>query len=272
MYGRPLMSRLFLIGTILALVLAPIVVYGGGETEESSPPQRVLNRPSTGGRVRIDYEIDVTDPDNTEAVDAIQMYDLSLRLADEYYRILDSYENQVWLEVHTGIGREVRFDGDRPFLGPVIAFRMNLLHPKIPDSGSLLARLYAFDALLSQYGIVLEPDDRNRIDSIRGELEDYRRRTFFKRVAVGVGLPYVASEDRAQEYFPDENTRYLFGYFLFDRPYFFVAYDPVDFISAHAGINLWGEGAFAAVTFDISTPVRTAFRQFNYWLERMLNL
>jgi hypothetical protein len=197
------------------------------------------------------------------------MYDLSLRLADEYYRILDAYQDKIWLEVHTGICQEVRFDSERWYYGPMIGFRLNLLQPKIPKPGTLLARIYTFNALLAHYGITLEPEDRRRIDTIRQELEQYTNSRFFKRLGIGVSLPYAVTEEGGQLF---EGTEYLYGYFLFDRPYVFVAYDPVDFISFNAGVNTYLESAFAGVSFDISTPIRSAFRGFNEWLKELVGL
>lgn len=247
------------------LILSIQLLHAGGEAEET-----ILDRPSSSGSdSTIVYELDVADDRNAKVVDSIQMYDLSLRLADEYYSILDNYQDKIWLEVHAGICQEIRFDSSRWFTGPMIGLRLNLLEPKIPQPGKLLSRIYTFDGLVTQYGVVLEPKDRDRIDTIRRELERYTDSGYFKRLGIGVSFPYAVTEEKGELF---DGTRYLYTYFLFDRPYIFVAYDPVDFLSFNAGVNIYLESAFFGLSFDISTPVRTAFRGFNEWLKELVGL
>lgn len=267
------MSRFMRFVLYLVLVASAIVFAGGtGESGDfnTSVESDLLDRTSgMASTSSVGLFLDMGDSENTEPVDLIVRYDLSLRLANEYYRILDMSYDRIWLETHAGFVSETRFDDEKAFYGPMIAFRLNLFESKIPRAGTMLARISAFNVMLASYGLELRDEDRRRIDSIQRELEDYLDSRFYKRIGVGFGFPYLATTDRVEDY---ETMDYLWGNFVFDRSYLFVAYDPVDFISLHAGVNYWLESVVVGVSFDISTPIRSSADGFNEWLTRLIGI
>ncbi len=229
----------------------------------------VLERPGGGyANPTIDLEIDAAEPGNTAVVNAIIAYDLSLRFVEEYYRIQRLADDKIWLEGHVGLIREIRFDDTLEYYGPSVTIRVNLVNPKQPYAATALAKIYTMDAMAAAYGIPIPDQDRLRVASIRESLEAYENERWFKRLAIGIGFPYMPTDRREDEY---ETTSYDFGNFLFEYVYGFVAYDPVDFISFHVGTGMVesNENLIFGITFDLTTPIRSSADGFRNWVERL---
>ncbi len=258
------MRRVILLCGFLSVWILGVAAGGEGETGLGAP---ILTTNHQTGVTTVAPNLDLT-TDDTASVRSLIEYDLSLRIAGEYFQILEDYEDQIWIEAHTGVVAEIRFDNQRGHIGPILGLRINVIQPRLLAPGSQLARIHKLNAMVYEYGRVFGPEATARINSIEDELIEYNRNRLFKRVGVGIGFPYVVtSEGRAN--FPDVGSEYLADYFLFDRWYLLVALDPTDYVSLHAGVHHRLESAFVGITVDISSPVRAAFKGASDWIVRL---
>ena len=260
---------------VISLICMLIVIPVFSNSEAEAPGK--YDPPLIGSSAYIDYEIDVLDQEAPEAIRAINRRNIEKDLFNKIDNIFDDYERKYYFEAHigfacslnNGIHKEEKIINEEPteydvFVAPGMLFRFNLFNPKIYNSKKILDDISIIKGLSAYYNIELPIDILRKLLIIENKLLKYEREVFFKRISVGIGLPFKFS--------PGENGQFE-DFLVTGETFGFVGYDIMDLFSVFGGFNLVDfDDYYLGISMDISSPIINATSDFLNYLMRLLKI
>ena len=252
------------------ILLTTVALFAGGEQEASS------NRNSATRYGAIELEMDVHDELSVTGIDAINTYDMENYLLGKIEDLFDDFEKKYYLEFHIGAKYNVLTDmylkvdevQDGVFeevpikISPEVLIKLNLFNPKIYNSNILLNKILIIREIVTYYKIDLSPETWVKVNYIENYLKKYEEQMFFKRISVGIGLPFELN--------PEENYQ---DNLVIDKMNIFLGYDVMDIVTINLGYNIVTfDEIYLGASFDISTPVINASDVFSDYVKKLLRI
>ncbi len=202
---------------------------------------------------------DVNDTNSLTVIDKINDFAILQDVLYIVHEIEDDANNRVHFEFHLAGGANYNFDLDTIGLVGAISFKVNLCNPKIPNAPDILANINKLHNLVSMTGCSLPEITSARLDVIEQNLKKYNSQFWWKRVSVGVSVPFI------------ETNSYDRPRFNYKDAYLFIGYDLGDVITFQAGMN-GSMSPLLAASVDLSTPLYSLAVDFKDMISRLLRL
>lgn len=212
-----------------------------------------------------DYQYQI--PITTNDVSSIDRINQQVRISSfltEYQKILELSKEVVWFDAGLSL---LAYVPDPRTLPPsysnspgystfgvssCLQFKINLFHPKLPQSGYTLARIKKFESMAYYYGISIPEGRRSELELFKNKLANYDK-TKWMRPSIAIALPFSTNANYSG------NT--LSGIVQLDRTTLCLGYDIYDYATIQAGINLKGEFNFG-IYLDLTTPAYLVLNAF----------
>ena len=253
---------------LIYFILTAAIIFAAGEQEKPN----YSNIPTQ--YTAIDLEMDINDELAISSIDAINIYDMENNLLRKVEELFNDFKKKYFLEFHVGakygVLKEIHMrenvDADLSpipiYLSPEVLFKLNLFNPKIYNSKILLNEISLIKEIVLLYKINLSTETWSHINYIEKELVKYEEQIFFKRISIGVGMPF--------EFNPQESYE---SNLFFDKINFVIGYDIMDILTINVGYNIVTFDEFyVGASFDVSTPVINSTDVFSSYMKELLRI
>jgi hypothetical protein len=228
---------------------------------------------TVNGTVQPNLELNSSNPSNNNIgiVNAINDYNVKQTILNTYYQIEEMANEKIWFEFHIGFGENTFFSTNKAelithnylsnpysdstnytssFNGNLL-LKVNLFNPKLPYATTLISRMDYLQELVDQYGLPLSADAATNLAKIRKTIEDYNSEFWYKRVSLGLGIPFNPLPNTS---YNNNSTSLAGNIFHVEDTFVFVGYDLGDFATIELGANVYLNRIFLGASFDVSTP------------------
>lgn len=206
---------------------------------------------------RIDAFYDINDSNSVTVIDQMNSYYIMQNVLYLTHKIEDGADDRIHFEFHVGGGASFDSDNDTTNLLGAISFKINLFNPKIPNAHEIIASIHELQNLTDITGFELPTNSEERIDAIYDQLKKYNNEFWWKRLSIGVSIPFNDVD------FPPR--------FNFTETYLFVGYDLGDVVTLQVGANM-NKKMLVAASIDLSTPLYSLAEDFKDMVSRFLKL
>lgn len=201
---------------------------------------------------------DINDSNSMTVIDKINSYNLFQNVLHSIHKIEDDANNRIHFEMHITGGLSYNIDAESTAWLGGVSFKINLFNPKIPNANDILVDINRLHDLVEISGFNLPAATAERIYGIESWLKEYNQQFWWKRLSVGVTIPFFETEYH--------NIR-----LNYKGIYIFGGYDLGDVITLLIGVNK-DKKILLAASVDLSTPLFSLAEDFKDMVSRLLGL